>query len=213
MPRAVLVSNGVMTDYTYYKAQLREDDFIVCADGGIRHLMAIGALPNLWIGDFDSCAFDELMQNNPKLLSVRTHRLNPEKDVTDTHYCLDTIADMGYSEIVMWGSLGGRADHMLSNIHMLEYLYNKGINAVIEDNKNIIRIARNTVTINKSRKYISLIPMDRTVHILKTTGLKYPLEDFYLPRDISMGVSNEILYDKAVISFGEGSALIIESDD
>ncbi len=213
MPRAVLVSNGVMTAYSYYKENLKADDFIVCADGGIRHLLEMELIPDLWIGDFDSCKFDELIRETPALSSVKTCRLNPEKDVTDTHFCIDTIAEMGYDDIVMWGSLGGRADHMLSNIHMLEYLYNKGIRAVIEDDKNIISIASGDMELFKKRKYLSIIPLDRSVHILKSDGLKYPVEDFVLSREISMGVSNEILNDRASISFGGGRALIIESDD
>lgn len=213
MPRAVLVSGGAMSDYEYYNGILRDDDYIVCADGGIRHVLAMDRIPDLWIGDFDSCRFSDLIESHAELSKVRTQRLNPEKDVTDTHSCIDTLAEMGYREIVMLGSLGGRADHMLSNIHMLEYLYDKGIDALIEDEKNIIRIASENLTLTKRKKYLSIIPLDRTVHILMGTGLKYPIEDFVLSRGISMGVSNEIISDKAFLSFGEGRALVIESDD
>lgn len=213
MPRAVIVSNGIIHDHSYYTQKLCDSDFVICADGGVNHLLKIGRLPDLWIGDFDSCRFSDVISANPGLEKVDTVKLNCDKDVTDTHYACLMAIERGYGDIVIWGAFGGRVDHMLSIIHLLEFLNDKGITAVIEDEKNTLRLCSDTITISKKRKYLSIIPLDSSCIIAKTEGLKYPLENYELPRSVSKGISNEITGTDALISVKFGLALIVESDD
>ena len=213
MPRAIIVSNGKINDYSYYKDKIREDDYIICADGGIKHLLKMDVYPDLWLGDFDSCRFSELISKYEELKSIETIQLNTAKDETDTHYACITAIDRGYTDIIIWGALGGRIDHMLSNIHLLEFLKNKNVKGVIEDEKNTLMLASDKVEIIKRRKYLSIIPLSEIAVIEKTQGLLYPLESFSLKREVSMGVSNEIVSDKAVIKIKSGLVLIAESDD
>lgn len=213
MPRAIIVSNGKINDYSYYKDKIKEDDYIICADGGIRHLLKMGVYPHLWLGDFDSCRFSELKSEHSKLNSIETISLNTAKNETDTHYACITAIDRGYKDIIIWGALGGRTDHMLSNIHLLEFLKNKNVNGVIEDEKNTLMLVSDEADIIKKRKYLSIIPLSETAVIEKTHGLLYPLENFSLNREISMGVSNEIVSGRAIIKIKSGLVLIAESDD
>lgn len=213
MPRAIIVSNGKINDYLYYKNKIREDDYIICADGGIKHLLQMGVCPDLWLGDFDSCRFSELKSEHSELKSIETISLNTAKDETDTHYACITAIDRGYKDILIWGALGGRIDHTLSNIHLLEFLKNKNVRGIIEDEKNTLMLVSDKAEIKKTRKYLSIIPISEIAVIEKTQGLLYPLESFSLKREISMGVSNEIVSDKAVIKIKSGLVLIVESDD
>lgn len=213
MSRAVIVSNGKAFDYSKYEGVFRSDDFIICADGGIHHLLKLGIYPDLWIGDFDSCKFDELIKMYPKLKEVNTLVLKKDKDETDTHFSCIKALEMGYNEILIVFASGGRLDHMLSNIHILEFILNKGAKASITDEKNTIHICSDFISVPKVRKYLSVIPLDKEVTIEKSNGLLYPLNDFTLRREISMGVSNEIIDDKAEIYIKSGKTLIVESDD
>lgn len=213
MPSCLIISNGLINDYSFYKDKISAYDYIICADGGINHAIKSNAVPNLWLGDFDSCKFNDLLTQNPWLKSVETITLNPQKDVTDTHYaCIEAIK-RGYNQITVWGGCGGRIDHMLSNIHILEFLLKNGVSAKLEDEKNTIHICDNTLSLCKARKYLSLIPMDTSVKISALTGVKYPLKNYTLTREISMGVSNEITSDKAELFVKSGLVLVIESDD
>lgn len=213
MPRAIVVSNGKIEDYSYYKNKIKKDDYIICADGGIRHLLAIGVYPDLWLGDFDSCRFSELINAHRELKNVQTIHLNTAKDETDTHYACTQAIERGYSEITIWGGCGGRIDHMISNIHLLEFLKNQNVKGIIEDEKNSLQLCSKKLTVKKSRKYLSILPLTDCAVISKTEGLLYPLENFTLAREISMGVSNEIVAQKATIELESGLVLIAESDD
>ena len=213
MSRCIIISSGVINDYSFYQSEICPDDYIICADGGIRHLISIGFSPDLWIGDFDSCRLRDIINDHPELKSVETVVLNTDKDVTDTHYaCIEAIK-RGYKKIIIWGAFGGRIDHMISNIHLIEFVADNGAEAILQDEKNTVSLCRDDIKIIKNRKYISLIPIDRSVIIDNTFGLKYPLNNYQLCREISLGVSNEIIDDYALISVKSGSVLIVESDD
>ena len=213
MSRCIIISNGIITDYSFYKCNFKNDDYVICADGGIKHLLELNRTPDLWLGDFDSCKFNEICNKHIELNDVEKITLNPVKDVTDTHYaCLEAVK-RNYKDIVIWGACGGRLDHMLSNIHLLELLYKNNIKAKIQDDKNTIHICGNEIKLLKKHKYISIIPLDNTAVISKTTGLKYPLQNFALNREISLGISNEIIGSEAYIKIESGLVLVIESDD
>ncbi len=213
MPRAVVISNGSAFDYLAYEGKIKPDDFVICADGGIKHLIELGIVPDLWIGDFDSCKFSDLLKSHPELESVETLFLKKDKDETDTHFSCVKALERGYDQIVLMFTGGGRMDHMLSNIHLLEFIHKKGAAGVIIDEKNTIRLCSQSIRIKKERKYLSVIPLDSEVIVSHTRGLLYPLKDFALSRDISMGVSNEIVGTEAEITLKSGLALIVESDD
>ena len=213
MSRAIIVSGGSIGDYSYYKNKIKEDDFIICADGGIKHLLEMGIYPHLWLGDFDSCKFCEIVSKNPKLKEVETITLNTKKNETDTHYACIKAIDRGYKEIVIWGALSGRIDHAISNIHLLEFLKNNGAKGTIEDEKNTLCLCSEELIIQKKRKYLSILPISSSAVIKSTNGLLYPMENFTLTRDISMGVSNEIINEEASISLSSGLVLVAESDD
>ena len=213
MPRAVVISNGFAHDYKACQDLIKGDDFIICADGGIKHLLSMDMLPDLWIGDFDSCKHADLLEKYPDLRSVDTLVLKKDKDETDTHFCCIKALEMGYSDIAIMFAGGGRIDHMLSNIHLLEYISKRGAAGTIYDEKNTISLCTGSITIPKQRKYLSIIPLDSEVVVHSTKGLLYPLKDFALPREISMGVSNEITDKTAEINLKLGLALIVESDD
>jgi len=102
---------------------------------------------------------------------------------------------------------------MLSNIHLLEKLIDEGVSATIEDEKNTLTLCKDYIEITKSRKYLSVIPLDKSIYISKTYGLLYPMENYELFRLVSKGVSNEIIDKKAQIYIKSGTALIVQSDD
>ena len=53
MSRIIIFANGSLPNLEKARALLRPDDFILCADGGARHALALGLTPNLIIGDMD----------------------------------------------------------------------------------------------------------------------------------------------------------------
>ncbi len=213
MKRAVIISNGTINDYSYYNNWFSDDDYIICADGAIRHCLSLGIVPDLWIGDFDSCDYEKICMSQPQLKSVETLHLNTRKNETDTHKACMVAIERGFKKVAILGGIGTRVDHMLSNIHILEFLYNNGANTTISDEKNDIHIFDSHLRLARRRKNLSLIPLDKAVLVKSTSGLEYPLENYVLDRNISMGVSNVICSEFAEIFIENGLMLAIESDD
>ncbi|HNE69610.1 MAG TPA: hypothetical protein PLE39_14590, partial [Anaerolineales bacterium] len=52
--RIIIFANGELPNKEKARALLREDDFIIAADGGTRHAIELGRTPNIIIGDLDS---------------------------------------------------------------------------------------------------------------------------------------------------------------
>ena len=52
--RAAIFVNGLVNDYTALARWLRPDDFLIGADGGTLHCLAVGRQPHVVVGDLDS---------------------------------------------------------------------------------------------------------------------------------------------------------------
>lgn len=186
-----------------------EDDLVIAADAGYRHAKALGIVPSVLLGDFDSLGVPSVEEG------VEILQVPAEKDVTDTQLAVQVALERGATELVILGGLGGRADHLLSNLSILERLWEKHIRCVIDNGKNRIRFLRNdSIIIPRSHyKYLSLIAVDRIVKGVTVQGCKYPLKKAKLFRLHQYAVSNELTGNCAFIDIPKGGAYIIESID
>ena len=50
----LILASAPEQDYAYVKQLAQQADYVICADGGLRHARACGIQPDLEIGDFDS---------------------------------------------------------------------------------------------------------------------------------------------------------------
>ncbi len=195
--RAVIIGNGDIKNYAYIKSKLNAEDFIICADGGIRHAKKMGLKINIAIGDFDSYELDDEL--NSIVYPVR-------KDFIDGELAIDYAIEHGYDEIMMIGMTGTRLDHTLTNISLLT----KHDNAYLIDDNNEIYILRNRLVFNgRKGKTLSVIPLFGSVSGLNSKGLDYPLNDTGLEFGTGLGNSNVIINDHAEITIGKGIAVVI----
>ena len=117
MKRCVIVGGADINNYGFIRDKLCADDYVVFCDSGLKHLEQLQARPSLIVGDFDS-------HENPRL-DVETIILPCEKDDTDTQLAVQVALEKGATELVIIGGLDGRLDHTLSNLAILENLYEK----------------------------------------------------------------------------------------
>ena len=186
-----------------------EDDLIIAADSGYKTAIEMGLKPSVLIGDMDS------LGRIPDDGGMEIIKLPVEKDVTDTQLAVELALQRGATELHIVGGLGGRLDHTLSNLAILEDLADKKVHATIEDGQNRARLLRNDSTIlpRSGYTYVSLLALDPLCKGIEIDGVKYPLKNAKLERKFQYAVSNEITGNCCFISVRKGSLLIVESRD
>ncbi|MBQ6907986.1 MAG: thiamine diphosphokinase [Clostridia bacterium] len=201
--RAVIFSGGEIGDGTFYTK--REGDYIICADSGYGYCSAFDITPDILIGDFDSLSdyeFENII------------RYKKEKDETDTLLAVNLALEKGYKDIVIYGALGGREDHSIANIYLLKKIVDSGAEGIIEGGKNRIMLINKSTKIKRGNlKYLSVIPLFGGAEGVTLHGVKYPLENYEMAADDTIGVSNEIVSDCGEITVEKGYLLIIMSSD
>ncbi len=204
---ALLLASAPETDYDYVKRLAEKADLLVCADGGIRHATACGLKPDLVIGDFDS---------GEKPVSGRVIQLCPEKDDSDLMCCVKTILEKGIDTLWIACASGGRIDHFLANLTLLEYLKSRGVSAALYDSRNRVTChggGKQIYTANPEYQYVGVIPLDAELTGVTLRGLKYELTDAVLSRSAIISISNEAVEPTYMIEIRQGQALVVESHD
>jgi thiamine pyrophosphokinase len=214
MPRAVIFANGQLPDIDAARSLLQADDFLIAADGGADHLMKMGILPEIVIGDLDSVDEDTLFELTNA--EVRIEQYSEEKDETDLELALRYAVELRPSAILVVAALGGRIDQTLANLSIVTDPSLPRIDIRLDDGVEEVFFCRGTApnggqaeVRGRSGDTVSLIPWQAPVEGVLTEGLRWPLYSETLYPDKSRGISNELLADKASVRIRSGLLLIV----
>ncbi len=187
-----------------------DGDLVIAADSGLANARALGIEPAVIVGDYDSLGHAPDVADGVEVITVPT-----EKDVTDTQLAVELALRRGARELAVVGGLGGRLDHTLSNLAILEDALGKGVRATIADGQSRVRLLRNDSTIlpRSGYTYVSLLALDPLCKGVEIEGVKYPLKGARLSRSFGYAVSNEITGNCCFISVRKGTLLVVESRD
>lgn len=219
--KAVIISGGTIED-EFALEWLRNNpyDMLLAADSGMDFLFRNKICPDVIAGDFDSVgktAYEYFIEKKdaagerPEIL-----RLNPMKDDTDTEFVIREAIRRGADSITLLGATGTRLDHVFGNIHLLGIGLSGGIAMELVDSHNRIRMMSKKLVLKKAEQFgqfVSILPFGTDAKGVTLTGFLYPLQDAYLESFCSLGISNEITEEQAVIQVKEGILLVIESRD
>lgn len=213
--KAFLVAGGSV-DREFLKERFYNSqyDIVVGIDGGARYLYDCDIKPDVLIGDFDT--LDRGVLDFYKKSDIKILDFMPEKDATDTELALLYSMEAGCDEICVYGATGTRLDHVLANIQSLMQAFNNNVKAYIIDTHNRIHYLKKEEIIFKDKqygKYVSLVPMSETVTGVTLQGFAYPLNNAVLTNNQSLAISNQIVEERAKVSYREGILLMIESKD
>lgn len=211
--RCVIIGGADIGDYDRIRSYLREDDYLIYCDSGLKHMKALVAAPSLIVGDFDS-------YDDPGM-DVETITLPVAKDDTDTVYAMKEGIRRGYRDFLLIGVIGARLDHTLVNTYILSALDNRGCRGMIVDDYSEMEVitGRNSTDgtpqpakaeVSSRYPYFSLISVEGPVRGVTIRNAKFCIEDAEITPDYQYATSNEVLPGKtAEITVREGRLLLI----
>ena len=104
--------------------------------------------------------------------------LKPEKDDTDSQSCLREVFRRGCREATLVCATGGRIDHMLANLSLLEEAKTLGGHLTILDPYNRVELhqgGRQKFIMPETFTYFSVVPMDAVLEGVTIENAKYEL--------------------------------------
>lgn len=205
--RIVIFANGNLPDLEKARALLRDDDFIIAADGGVRHALALGKTPHIIIGDLDSATFDlrPLTDKGTQII-----KYSQDKNETDLELAVQHALTLNPEQVIIIAALGGRLDQTLGNISLLSDFRLSTLDFRLDDGIEEVFFCHDKCEITGTAgDLVSLIPWQGEAKGVVTTGLKWPLSDETLYPHKTRGISNQMPGDTAAVQIRSGSLLIV----
>src|ERR1700690_1082508 len=154
MPRILIFANGELPDLEKARALIHADDYIICADGGTRHALALGLKPNLIVGDLDSVTDVELKKADAKILQYPR-----DKNETDLELALNHALEQEPTSIIIVAALGNRLDQTLGNTSLLSDWRLAALDARLDDGVEEVFFCNEQSKVEGRRgDIVSLIP-------------------------------------------------------
>ena len=208
-----IVLNGSVNDYNKTKQIIHKEnyDYIIGADGGCNHLYNMGILPNYVIGDLDSINKDLIKYYESKNIIFK--KFPTHKDQTDAEICIHLAKTLNATEIHFIGALGGRIDHALSNIGLMYYVLEMGIEPKILTSEEEVVIIHNDTKVIKGKKgdTISILALKQDAIGVTLEKLEYTLNKERVSYLSPLGISNVMLEDECKITVEDGYLLVIRN--
>ena len=183
-------------------APVGPEDFILAADGGLRHTEKLNITPHGILGDFDSLGY---VPQGAQVFPV-------EKDDTDAMLAARKGLELGYRDFLFYGALDGpRLDHTIANFQTLQFLADRGAKGYLMGRDYIVTVIRNeTLSFPADcAGILSLFCVGPDARGITLKGLHYGLEEDTLTAGFPLGVSNHFTGGEASIRVTEGSLLAL----
>ncbi|RME01858.1 MAG: thiamine diphosphokinase [Calditrichaeota bacterium] len=200
--QAIIIANSPLPDASRFQAALEQADVIICADGGANHAVHAGIRPQYVVGDFDS-----VTEETKQVLADSQFIYRPSQYAPDVEKTLEFALEKGVQRATLLGITGGRLDHQICNLNIMEKFSRKMELSCIDDfgaGKFIhSRYAFNAFV----GQQVSLFAFRRAEGIT-THGLKYPLQNASMEWAVNDGLSNEATAKRVEIVVEKGSLFV-----
>lgn len=204
MTKCILIGSAPFNNINAFNELDWEHSYVICADGGVDTALKYKKSPDLIIGDFDS-----IRGKLPD--AIETIKLDVEKDDTDMMAAIRIALERGFTDFTLIGVLGGRFDHSIANLCVMQYLASRSCKAVMigQDCRVFLLNGGELELKGLKDNTVSVFPYGMKSCTVSYSGLYYPLMQATLTSDNPLGVSNKIIDDNALITLHSGNALII----
>ena len=205
---AIVAAGGDLLDEIWH-ATLPADALIVAADSGLAQVYALGRVPNVVVGDFDSVDPEHLAR--AEIDGARIERHPTDKDATDLELALDLTRQLGASEVTVIGAGGGRLDHHLAALALLAAPEWAPMHITALVGPTRLTVVHDATAIEGSLdSIVTLLAVGGPAVGVTTSGLRWPLTDAELAPTSTWGVSNEITESPARVALRGGTLFVIQ---
>lgn len=189
--------------------ELPDPVWVVAADSGVDHALALGLRVDYIVGDLDSATPEGLSRAEAPI-----ERHPADKDATDLELALRLVASRpAIHRVIVLGGHGGRVDHLLANAGVLasrewahlevEWIAGHDRVTVIHD------VGRLHGTPGDK---VSLLALGGPAEGVYTSGLRWVLKGGTLRPFSSLGVSNQLIRSVATVRVAKGVLLAVQPE-
>jgi thiamine pyrophosphokinase len=162
----------------------------IAADSGMMHASALGLVPELWVGDFDSAGSELAIQYR----EVPREVFAAEKDATDGAIAVEAAVARGATRIVLAGGLGGQADHTAGLLGQSLQIARGGRSCLVtsgDEEAYPLLPGRSRIDLPAESR-LSLVPF-ADFEGLDLEGVKWPLQSRHVALGSTLTLSNVAL--------------------
>jgi thiamine pyrophosphokinase len=207
--RALLLCSGDPPSPELMATCLQSCSLLICTDGAGHPHDELPRIPDIVIGDGDSCppATGDEIPHDPRRIRI------DEQETTDSEKALLHLAEEGFSQVLILGAGGGRLDHTLYNLNLLERFSDRLQICLCDDHQLTVRIGA-----GEDRQLeippdttISLLPLHGPVTGLTVTGTVWPLTSGELQVGGPATISNRVAHLPLRVEVDWGSLILMVS--
>ena len=209
MKKCIILANGFPPRKNTVK-YLQDKGYktLLCADGGANSAKTLDLIPEYIIGDLDSIRPDVYKYYSDKCDIIKINR----QDDTDVEKCLKFVIKKKYDEVVLLGATGDRLDHSFCNLGIVLKYFSKIKMMIIHQRSLLTASTGNIILSTIPNEIISLYGIDSRTRV-KSSGLKYPLENITLPFGQKESTSNIAVNNKVHLQIKGGIIFVIRDFD
>ena len=211
-PSAVIVSGGGLPAASVID-RLPAHRFVIAADSGLDHAVALGLDVDLVVGDLDSVSATALHDAEQRGVAVERHPV--DKDAIDTELAIEAALARGARRLVVISGGGDRLDQVLAGLLVLAHPSLAAVDTQAWAGPAWLRALQGPASAaieGRAGAYVSLLPLHGRADGVTTAGLRYPLLAEPLHPGSSRGVSNEFVGGPACVSLERGALLVVVPD-
>jgi thiamine pyrophosphokinase len=194
----------------FYRGLMSEAAFVVAADGGGEWCVALGRVPDVVVGDFDSAHPGAALRLSDAGADVRAYPR--DKDLTDLELAVGAATEQTGGPVVITAAFTGRLDHTLAALGALAAAGPHA--AAVEPGWTAYACTPATpLEIDASRgDLVSILSVGRSAGV-SVSGTAWPLSDACLAPLSGHGVSNMALGGRVSVAIEAGMLIVIVQRD
>ena len=185
-------------------------DHIVATDGALDKAIERNIEAKTLIGDLDSLIDTSRLED--RFPSMEILRYPTDKDWTDLELAIDWALEQCPTSIAVFGATGGRIDHTMANLALLEKGLHSGIPIDLISGSETVRLIQGALILETAKigDRVSLLPISLFTTV-STQGLKYSLTCEKLFRGKGRGISNVVESTPASVTVESGVLAVVHA--